>query len=320
MLLAVGLVGCGQQPQAPAGAQQAGQQSTAAGQAAKKELTIALVPKLVHPFFEDVRIGGEKAANELGVNFLWVAPPTGDPAQQVRMIEDLVARNVDGIGISPNEPKSVEAVIADAMAKGIKVITFDADSPDSKRMMYIGTDNKAAGVVMGETMAKLIGGKGKVAIITGGLGALNLNQRIDGVKEALAKYPEIELVDLQGTDDDLAKGLAVAEAMMRAHPDLAGIFGVSATGGPSVAKALAEPEFSDRVGRLKVVAFDDLEDTKKGIADGYIQATMVQRPVQMGSLSIQWLKDIIEGKATDLKDIDTGVTVVTKENLNSYTK
>jgi ribose transport system substrate-binding protein len=170
-----------------------------------KQITVALVPKLVHPFFEDCRIGGDKKAKELGVKFEWVAPPSGDPAVQVRMIEDLVAKKVDAIAISPNEPKSAEPVIADAIAKGIKVITFDADSPDSKRIMYIGTDNKAAGVQMGETMAKLVGGKGEVAIITGGLGALNLNQRIEGVKEALKKYPDMKLVDTQGTDDDLAR-------------------------------------------------------------------------------------------------------------------
>jgi ribose transport system substrate-binding protein len=286
---------------------------------AKKPITIALVPKLVHPFFEDCRKGGDAKAKELGVAFQWVAPPTGDPAGQVRMIEDLVSKGVSGIAISPNEPKSVEAVIADAIAKGIKVITFDSDSPGSKRLMYIGTDNKQAGVVMGETLAKLVGGKGEVAIITGGLGALNLNQRIDGVKEALAKYPDIKLVDTQGTDDDLAKGLTAAEAMLRSRPNLVGIFGISATGGPSAAKALAETEFAARRGKVKVVAFDDLQETVKGIEDGLIDATMVQKPVQMGALSVQWLKDIIEGKAQP-KNIDTGVTVVNKENLKTYTK
>lgn len=290
-----------------------------APQPAAKQLTVAIVPKLVHPFFEDTRKGGDSKSKELGVKFEWVAPPSGDPAIQVRMIEDLVSKKVDAIAISPNEPKSVEPVIADAIAKGIKVITFDADSPGSKRLMYIGTDNKAAGVQMGETLAKLVGGKGEVAIITGGLGALNLNQRIEGVKEALKKYPDIKLVDTQGTDDDLAKGLSVAESMLRSRPNLVGVFGVSATGGPSVAKALAEPEFGARKGKLFVVAFDDLQETVKGIEDGFIQATMVQKPVQMGSLSVQWMKDIAEGKAQP-KDIDTGVTVVTKANLKSYSK
>ncbi|MCM8746849.1 substrate-binding domain-containing protein [Thermomicrobium sp. CFH 73360] len=131
-----------------------------------------MVPKLVHPFFEDVRKGGEQKAKELGVDFQWVAPQQADPAQQVSMIEDLIRKKVHAISISPNEPKSVEPVIAEGMKQGILMMTFDADSPNSQRVMYIGTDNKAAG----RTMVKLLNGQGKVGIITGGLGALNLNR------------------------------------------------------------------------------------------------------------------------------------------------
>mgnify|MGYP000165088158 CR=1 FL=1 len=283
------------------------------------KITIALVPKLVHPFFEDVRQGAAQKAEELGVEFQWVAPQTADPAIQVQMIEDLIAKQVHAISISPNEPKSVEPVIAEGMSKGILMMTFDADSPESKRVMYIGTDNKAAGKTQGETLAKLLGGTGKIGIITGGLGALNLNQRIEGLKEGIG--PNIEVVDTQATDDDLQKGLSVSEAMLRAHPDLNGIACVSATGGPTLAQVLKSPEFQDRIGKLKIVAFDDLEETKRAIEEGIIQATMVQRPVQMGVLTVQWAHDILTGKAKPpFENIDTGVTVVTKDNLNSYTK
>jgi ribose transport system substrate-binding protein len=141
-------------------------------------ITVAIVPKLVHPFFEDVRIGAEEEAAELGVTFEWVAPQTGDPAIQVKMIEDLISKQVNAIVISPNEPASVVPVIADGLSKGILMMTFDSDSPDSDRVMYIGTDNKTAGMVQGDTMREALGGSGKVGIITGGLGALNLNERI----------------------------------------------------------------------------------------------------------------------------------------------
>ncbi len=283
------------------------------------KITVAMVPKLVHPFFEDVRKGGEQKAKELGVDFQWVAPQQADPAQQVAMIEDLIRKKVHAISISPNEPKSVEPVIAEGMKQGILMMTFDSDSPNSQRVMYIGTDNKAAGRTMGETMAKLLNGKGKVGIITGGLGALNLNQRIEGFKEGVGA--NIEVVDIQATDDDLQKGLSVSEAMLRAHPDLNGIACVSATGGPTLAQVLKSPEFQDRIGKLVIVAFDDLEETKRAIDEGIIAATMVQRPVQMGVLTVQWAYEILTGKAKPpFQNIDTGVTVVTKENLNSYTK
>ena len=280
-------------------------------------ITVAIVPKLVHPFFEDTRVGAEDEAGNLGVNFQWVAPQTGDPAIQVKMIEDLISKQVNAIVISPNEPTSVVNVINDGLSKGILMMTFDSDSPDSDRVMYIGTDNRTAGKVQGETMRDALGGSGKVGIITGGLGALNLNERIDGFREAVE--PGIEIVEVVATDDDLQKGLGVSEALLRAHPDLNGIACVSATGGPTLAQVIQGPEFQGR--DIKIVAFDDLEETVRAIEDGIILATMVQRPVQMGVLSIRNAYEILtEGFVPDCAILDTGVTVVTAENLDTYTK
>ena len=116
-------------------------------------ITVAIVPKGVHPFFEDYRIGAEEEAAALGVTFEWQAPQQFDAALQVKMIEDLITKQVNAIVISPNEPTSVVDVINDGMSKGILMMTFDSDSPDSNRVMYIGTDNKTAGKVQGETLA-----------------------------------------------------------------------------------------------------------------------------------------------------------------------
>lgn len=286
------------------------------------ELAIALVPKLVHPFFEDCRIGGEEAAEEIGnIDFQWVVPQTGDPAIQVQMIEDLVRAGVNAISISPNEATSVEPVIADAMSQGILVTTFDSDSPNSERLIYIGTDNRTAGSVQGETLADLIGGAGQVAIITGGTAAPNLNERIDGLTEALSAFPDIEIIETVATEEDFARGLSVSETLLRAQPDLAGIACMSATGGPTLAQVIQGPDFADRIGTLKIVAFDDLEETVLAIEQGIVDATMVQRPVQMGRLAVQWSYDILTGAAyPECTNIDTGVTVVTADNLDSYTK
>ncbi len=285
-----------------------------------KDIVVALVPKVAVPFFDDVNNGGKAEAEKLGVKYQWVVPANTQGATQVKVIEDLIARHVDGIGISVNEPKSVEGVIKQAMKAGIKVVTFDSDSANSGRSMYIGTVNKQAGVTMGEAMAKAVGGKGEVAIVTGQLGASNLNERIDGVKEALAKYPDIKIVATEGTEDDLAKAVSVTEALLRGHPNLAGIFGISQVGGPAVAKVLGEEEFAKHKGQLKVLAFDDLPDTIKGVKDGFIDGIMVQRPITMGKLAVDHLVAQIKGEETASKDIDTGVTVVTKDNLGSYTK
>lgn len=293
---------------------------TAGTAAFAQDITIAVVPKVAVPFFDDCNTGAQEAADRLGVNYQWVVPQNTQGATQVKIMEDLIARNVSGIAISVNEPKSVEGVIKQAMDAGIKVVTFDSDSANSGRSMYIGTINTEAGVTMGNSMAEALGGKGKVAIVTGQLGASNLNERIDGVKKALEAYPEIEIVAVEGTEDDLAKAVSVTEALLRANPDLAGIFGMSQVGGPAVAKVLAQKEFADRKGVLKVFAFDDLPDTVQGVKDGFIDGIMVQRPVTMGRLAVESLVAQIKGEAGEVKDIDTGVTVVNAGNLDSYTK
>ena len=285
-----------------------------------KDIVIAVIPKVAVPFFDDCNNGAKAAATAAGVQYQWVVPQNTQGSTQVKILEDLISKHVDGIAISVNEPKSVESIIKKAMASGIKVLTFDSDSAKSGRSMYIGTSNMAAGETMGESMAKAVGGKGEVAIVTGQLGAANLNERIAGIKQALAKFPEIKLVATEGTEDDLAKAVSVDEALFRGHPALAGIFGVSQVGGPSIAKVMATKEFASKKGAVKVFAFDDLPDTIKGVKEGYIQGIMVQRPVTMGKLAVEHLIAQIDGKETAPKDIDTGVTVVDASNLNGYTK
>jgi ribose transport system substrate-binding protein len=280
-------------------------------------ITVAVVPKGVHPFFEDCRIGAEEEAAALGVTFEWQAPQQFDAAVQVKMIEDLITKQVNAIVISPNEPTSVIDVINDGLSKGVLMLTFDSDSPDSNRLEYIGTNNKTAGMIQGQTMRDALGGAGRVAIITGGQGALNLNERIEGFKEAIG--PDIELVDTVATEESLEKGIGVSEALLRAHPDLNGIACVSATGGPTLAQVIQGPEFAEL--KPVIVAFDDLKEVLDAIEAGIIYATMVQRPVQMGKLSISQSYEILtQGYVPECALLDTGVTVVTKDNLTTYTK
>lgn len=285
-----------------------------------KDIVIAVVPKVAVPFFDDCNHGAADAAKVAGVQYQWVVPQNTSGATQVKIVEDLISKKVDGIAISINEPKSVESVIKKAVASGIKVLTFDSDSTKSERSMYIGTSNAAAGETMGESMAKAIDGNGEVAIVTGQLGAANLNERIDGIKKALSKYPGISIVATEGTEDDLARAVSVDEALLRGHPNLKGIFGVSQVGGPSVAKVMATKEFASKKSTVKVFAFDDLPDTVKGVKEGFINGIMVQRPVTMGKLSVEHLLAQINGKETAPANIDTGVTVVDASNLNGYTK
>jgi ribose transport system substrate-binding protein len=284
------------------------------------EVVIAMVPKGPIPWFIDCDAGAKAEAAKLGVQYQWVVPRTTQGSTQVQVLEDLVAKKVDGIGISVNEAKSVIGAIKEATDAGIKVLTYDDDSPDSSRSMYIGTDNVSAGEVLGKAIAAALDGKGEVAIVTGELGAAGHIARIRGVKKAFEAYPDIKIVATEGTNDDLGKAVSVVEALLRGHPNLAGMVGISQVGAPSIAKVLNEKEFEDRKGKLKVFGFDDLPDALKAVKEGVVGGLVVQRPTTMCKIAVDHLYDQIQGKETSAPNIDTGVTVVTQDNLTSYTK
>ncbi|MEK7765974.1 MAG: substrate-binding domain-containing protein, partial [bacterium] len=149
--------------------------STADAAPAAKPLTFALVPKLLdNPVFNYARVGAEKRARELGgISIVWRAPQEADAAKQVEIIEALVATRVDGIAVSCNEPSALKPAIDKAVAAGIPVITFDSDSPLSKRLTYYGINDFACGRILGEQLARETGGRGDVVILTGTLGAFN---------------------------------------------------------------------------------------------------------------------------------------------------
>ena len=286
--------------------------------------TFILVPKsVVHPYWAEVERGMNAMAKELGVKAIFNGPPPGSSALQISIIEGAIASKVAGIGISPNEPEAVQAIIKSATEKEIPVITFDSDSPKSLRSYYIGTDNYKAGKTLGEHFIKIAGTKGKIAIFTGGLGAMNLNERIKGFKDAIADYPDLMIVSMQANNDDEALALSQAEAILQSHPDLLAFVGVNAPAAPGAARAV---KALDKKGEVKIVGFDTVPVTLDFIRQGYIQGTVGQRPYMMGYVSLKVLYDIHMSKEIQLpegfkaadKIIDTGILFVTAENIDEH--
>lgn len=274
--------------------------------------TFVMVPKLVHPFYEPCIEGFKDAGAKYGVNIEIESPPKFDIALQVKVIEDLIARGVDGIAISAVDNKGLVAVVDEAIAAGITVICFDADAPDTDRACYIGTVNKAAGYTAGEYMFDLMGGKGEVAILQGGL-APNLNARQEGFREAAAET-NVEIVAFEDFQADFAMGVNKTEALLETYPNLGAIFGVSAYGAPTAATVLKE---QDKAGDIIIGGFDDLAETLTGIRDGSVQYCLVQKAYKMGWLSVEKILDLQGGKSVP-DVIDTGLVIVTKDNVDSY--
>jgi len=232
---------------------------------APRPLTIAWIPKaLNNPVFELGQEGALQKAAELTaggpvpVNVLYVGPIASDAAEQVRVVEDVIRRGVDAIAISCDDPTACVEPINKAVAAGIPVLTWDSDSPDSRRLTYLGINNYQAGRTAADLLSRALKGKGEIALLTGVPGAYNLEERIRGFKDRIANYPDVRIVATAVSNDDINVGVQVVEETMQAHPNLDGWFFVGMW--PLFAERGSMPlwEKAARGRGMKVVAFDTL--------------------------------------------------------------
>lgn len=281
-----------------------------------EQLYVFLPKSLDNPYWDECRIGMEDKMAELGVQAEFLGPPTADAAQQVAIFESVIARKPAGIAVSPNDPATVEAAIATAMAAGIPVFSWDADAPNSERIAYVGTNNVEAGKVAGEELAKAIDYAGQVAILHGSLTAANAIERVTGFEEALAQYPDIEIVATEPTEDSPDQALNKAEALLQAYPDLAAFYGVTGVGVPGAAGAV---KAANKCEDVAIVGFDVVPQGIEAMRDGCVTALISQRPYGMTQQTLQMLYDIHnEGWTPDQENYDTGVEVVYPEGLEEF--
>lgn len=281
----------------------------------KDRRTLVMVPKGVHPYYEPCYEGFKDAAAKHGVAVEYRAPADFELPQQVKVLEDLIARQVDGIAVSAVDDDGLVRVIKDATGAGIKVITFDAPAPSSAALCYIGTLNEAAGRAAAKVMIGLLKGEGQVAVLQGGLSAPNLNQRFNGFKAELARSaPRIEIVAREDTQGKMDVTVNKVEALLEAHPRLKAIFGVSAYGAPGSAAVIEERKLS---GKIVIGGFDDMPDTLSAIRKGTVSFCLAQKTYKMGWLSVEKLLAALDGKPVE-KEIDTGLVVVRKDNVDTY--
>lgn len=235
-----------------------------------------------HPFYNELAkaITAEAKAKNVSVE---ISIANQDLNKQLADIEDFIVKGVDVIIMSPVDSKGALAAVARAEAAGIKVITVDVPVEGAKVASYIGTDNYAGGVKAGELMAEQLGGKGEVAIIDYPLVQSVVN-RVNGFKEAIAKHPDIKIVSIQ-TGITRAEALAVAQNMLQANPDIAGIFGF---GDDAALAAAVAVKSSGLTGKVKVIGFDGMPEAIKAVdADPDFVGVIQQFPDQMGKLAVE---------------------------------
>jgi ribose transport system substrate-binding protein len=284
-----------------------------------------IVPKAMNnPFFDFARDGCEKRAKELGnIECIYKGPVEHEPATQAQIIQDFITQKVDGLAISVADVAAMTKSIEAATAAGIPVITFDADAPGSKRIAYIGTNNKEFGVALGKQLLKLRPDGGKYAMVSGGPGAKNLAERVDGVREALkgSKWTEVS-GSPTFCNDDPALAVQQMTDLRTATPDIAAIVPVG--GWPMFApegfKAFASRYKKDiDSGKFTLVVADTLKMQLELLRDGYANALVGQRPFEMGEKAMDTLLAIKKGEKVP-EIVYTGLDLVTKDNVAQMLK
>jgi ribose transport system substrate-binding protein len=291
-----------------------GGQTPAPESAAPKKLRFAIIPKALDiPVFNYAKLGAERQAAEFGdVEVLWNAPASADQLKQKEILESYITQRVDGIAISSLNGEFLADTINRAIDAGIPVTTWDSDAPSSRRIAFYGVDDLASGHIMGEEAIKLLNGKGKVALITS-LGATNLQNRLNGVKEALAKAPGIQIVETYDIKEDAIRSAEIIATGSRRYPDLAAW--ISVGGWPVFTRnGLAGVDPS----KTKVISFDTISPALDLLREGKVQVLLGQKYFGWGSESVKLLRDIKNGKLPASPIINSGVDVVTRDNVDAY--
>jgi ribose transport system substrate-binding protein len=278
------------------------------------------------PYWQEAEAGLNDAAKQMGVKAELTGPAAFSAEEELKAFQQAVAQKPSGIMLSAANPDIFKEPINTAVLQGIPVICVDADSPDSKRVMFIGTDNFRAGQESGKRMAEVLGGKGNIAVISIP-SQFNISERMRGVTEALKKYPAVKISKTIDDKGDSRVADDAISAMFRGKDKPDGIISLEASGGSGAADAL---HIVSMEGKVPVVTFDKDPETLDWIQRGAITATIVQKPYVMGYYGLKFLDDLHHNAVHEFKDwrtapappmpawVDTGTAIVDKNNIAAF--
>lgn len=268
-------------------------------------------------FWTIARKGTEKADAELNdVTVEFKIPSDGTAAEQKRIVDDLLAKGVQGIAISPVDPTNQIGMIND-VAKQAIVFTQDSDAPESNRAAYVGTDNIAAGRQAGNLIKEAIPEGGRIMIFVGKTDARNAQDRTQGIRESL-QGSNIEIIDVRTDDTDRVRAKSnVADTLVK-YPDIKGLVGLWSYNGPAIVNAVKE---SGKAGQIKIIAFDEEDETLVGVKDGHIYATVVQQPYEFGYQAIKLMASYAGGDKSGVptsKQVFVPTLIIKRDNVAEF--
>lgn len=278
------------------------------------------------PYWQEAKAGFVAAGQEMRVKVDFTGPSTYSPQDELKAFQNAVDSHPSGILVSPAQADLFQDAINSAVQNGIPVICVDSDSPRSRRILFVGTDNYQAGLTIGRLMAILMRQHGRLAVITIP-GQFNLEERLRGVEDALKPYPYMsfyEAANDHGSSKDADQQVA---SLLQQNADIAGIVCLEASGGPGAAQAVDQYGAG---GKLAIVAMDANPETLDWISKGVINATVVQKPYTMGFYGLRFLDDLHHNSVHEFKNwqdapasplpafVDTGTEVVNRGNVDDY--
>jgi ribose transport system substrate-binding protein len=284
-----------------------------------KKYRLAFVTNNASDFWTIARKGTEKAAAEIpGIQVEFRINPDNTAAEQQHIVEDLLAKGVDGIAISPIDPQNQTPMLNRAASQAL-VVTQDSDAPNSNRSVYIGTDNVAAGRQAGEMIKEALPQGGKIMVFVGSLDAANAQQRYQGIKEVL-QGSNIQIIDVRTDGADRARAKSNVADTLVSQSDVACLVGLWSYNGPAILGAVKD---AGKIGKVKIVAFDEEDETLSGIKDGAIYGTVVQQPFEFGYQSMAIMAKILGGDKSVIpagKQIIVPTIAIKKEQVEEFTK
>ena len=261
------VVGCGQQ----------GEQTTTI----EKKLQIAVIPKgTTHEFWKTIHAGAEKAAQELGVDAIWVGPEKEDDRkQQIDVVQNFISRGVDAIVLAPLDEVALVRPVEDAVRRGIPVVIIDSGLKSDAYSSFVATDNREGGRLGGRRLGEVLGSKGKAILLRYSEGHASTMNREEGFLDAMKEFPDIELVSTNqyaGTTKESA--FQASQNILNRFPEIDGIFCPNESSAFGMMRALLT---SGKAGTIKYVGFDTSEILLKGLQDDHIQGLVSQDPFDM---------------------------------------
>lgn len=286
--------------------------------AAQDKKTLAFVVNVPADFWAIARRGTEKAQAELpDYEIEFYVPGEMSAAAQKRILEDLLAKGVAGVAISPVNPDDSTEILNRVAAEAV-LFTQDADAPESDRVMYIGTDNVAAGREAGELMKRALPEGGRAMLFVGTMDAANARERTQGIREAI-EGSGIEIVDIRTDGGDQAKAKANVEDTLTKYPDIDLLVGLWAYNTPQIYNAVKAAGMD---GQVEIVGFDEDQQTLRGISEGVILGTVVQQPYEFGYQSMTKMARLIEGDASVVPENEMDIIptqVIDETNVEEFT-